>query len=489
MSIAYFPELYPDELIYSVLARFYEHSGYIYYKDVAQELFLNQKIRADKEFAKNLKPEIVELLTRNMTVEALLESHTMYPYYGRFIDSSRRNAAYEALRVMRGDFSKLFGIPQLKKGEHRFFKYCPLCAQEDRKAFGETYWHRIHQMRNIDICPAHGCYLINSNISLDSKVSVNLIAAEGVVPLKAETLLCKKSLELRIAKYAADVFLQPVNRESMASISDFLHHKLAGTPYVSARGEHHYFHKLWEDLQKYYKGITGIEKISEGQIQRLLYGKRSVFYEICLVAMFLNIGIEEITKMEIPLKLPEQIFDEKVKLLLASGIGINEAAREMGVGSSMIRMSVDISEKSHKVRKYNTNSAGAEKNWGKLDNQTLPYVQRVISELHGNGTERPRKISFYAVSKRLGISSHRLLKMKQCKKEIEKQMESIEQYHARKIMWGVHMLNREEKPILLWRICSLTKLGKEDMIASLPSLEQIAPKEIVDMVKEAISMK
>ena len=93
MSIAYFPELYPDELIYSVLARFYEHSGYIYYKDVAQELFLNQKIRADKEFAKNLKPEIVELLTRNMTVEVLLESHTMYPYYGRFIDSNRRNVA------------------------------------------------------------------------------------------------------------------------------------------------------------------------------------------------------------------------------------------------------------------------------------------------------------------------------------------------------------------------------------------------------------
>ena len=42
MSIAYFPELYPDELIYSVLARFYEHSGYPAYiycaGDVAMSL-------------------------------------------------------------------------------------------------------------------------------------------------------------------------------------------------------------------------------------------------------------------------------------------------------------------------------------------------------------------------------------------------------------------------------------------------------------------
>lgn len=489
MSIAYFPELYPDELIYSVLARFYEHSGYIYYRDVAQELFLNQKIRADKEFVKNLKPEIAELLTRNMTVETLLEKHTMYPYYGRFINSNRRNTAYEALRAMSGDFSKLFGIPQLKKGEQRFFKYCQLCAQEDRKAYGETYWHRLHQMRNINICPVHGCYLANSNVSLDSKVSVNLIAAEDVVPLKSETVLCNKTLELKIVKYVADVFLQPVNRENITLIGEFFHHKLAGTPYVSARGEHHYFHKLWEDLQKYYKDIAGIEEISKEQIQRLLYGQRAVFYEICLVAMFLNISIEEITKMDIPLKLPEQIFDEKVKCLLDSGIGINAAAREMGVSSSMIRMSAGISEKGYKVRKYNKKRAGAGKDWVILDNQTLPYVQDVISQLHGNGIERPRKISFYAVSKMLGIPSHRLLKMKQCKREIEKYMESIEQYHARKIIWGVNMLNREKKPILLWRICSITKLEKEDVAASLPILEQMASKEIVDMVEEAVYMK
>lgn len=484
MSIAYFPAIYPDELIYSVLARFYIHNGFMFYKDAAQELYKNQKIKPDKEFVKNLKPEVVKLLTKHMTLEELLEKHTMYPYYGRFIDSNRRNSAYEALEEMNGDFSKLFGVPNLKKGQQRFFRYCPMCAQADRERYGETYWHRLHQMRNVNICSVHNCYLIDSGVSLDSRVSVNLVTAEAVILPKSEIRFCNKPLELRLAEYNAKVFLQPIDRNNIVQISDFFHSKLAGTPYISSRGEHNYFHKLWEELQKFYQGITGVEAISDGQIQRLLGGGRAIFYEICMVAMFLNISAEELAKMEVPIKSPEQLFDERVKLLLDSGMGINAVAKEMGVASSVIRLSVDVTGKSKKKRKYQIERKGLD--WEKLDKENLPLVKKTLDELQSIGEQRPCKISMYAVSKRMNIASYGLQRMELCRKEIEKRSESREEYLVRKVKWAIKTLEREGKAVKCWRICGLAKIEKDNLIACLPQLEKMAESEVVNLVKAAL---
>lgn len=152
MSIVYFPKIYPDELVSSVLARYYAQSGYITYKNADKNIFVSGHRKIDKEFVKNIRPEAIEQLTRNMAFEELLEKHTMYPYYGRFLDKDRRDAAYEALRNNEGDFFKLFGGNNTKKTETRYMRYCPLCAKSDREEYGETYWHRIPQIKNIHVC-------------------------------------------------------------------------------------------------------------------------------------------------------------------------------------------------------------------------------------------------------------------------------------------------------------------------------------------------
>ena len=64
MSIAYFPEIYPDELIYSVLARFYVRTGYLTYIFCAEDLFVNKRVRPDIEFVNDLKSEITHLLCK-----------------------------------------------------------------------------------------------------------------------------------------------------------------------------------------------------------------------------------------------------------------------------------------------------------------------------------------------------------------------------------------------------------------------------------------
>lgn len=48
--IAYFPDAYENELLYSWLARYYQKSGYIAYRDAAEDLFVKPTVRPDVEF-------------------------------------------------------------------------------------------------------------------------------------------------------------------------------------------------------------------------------------------------------------------------------------------------------------------------------------------------------------------------------------------------------------------------------------------------------
>ncbi len=93
MCIAYFPEIYPDELIYSVLARYFVRTGYLAYTFCAEDIFQDKRVRPDIEFLNVMKPEALELLCRDMTVAELVEKHTMFPYY--------------AIRSLTGEYKKI----------------------------------------------------------------------------------------------------------------------------------------------------------------------------------------------------------------------------------------------------------------------------------------------------------------------------------------------------------------------------------------------
>ena len=43
--ISYFPAAYPDELLYSQLARYYTKSGYMAYTYAAEELYVSKIVR------------------------------------------------------------------------------------------------------------------------------------------------------------------------------------------------------------------------------------------------------------------------------------------------------------------------------------------------------------------------------------------------------------------------------------------------------------
>ena len=143
--ITSFPTLYPDELLYSMFARYYAQSGHIAYVFAAEELFENRATKPDIEFMDGLTSEARQLVSGGRLMEHIVERHTMFPYCGRFLGRERRRQALELLVKTDERYHNL--LYQLKsKHVSRYIRYCPLCAAEDRKQHGETYWHRSHQL-------------------------------------------------------------------------------------------------------------------------------------------------------------------------------------------------------------------------------------------------------------------------------------------------------------------------------------------------------
>ncbi len=152
--LPFFTEPYPDELIYSAIARYHFYSGNIDYKDTLEEVFQSRSVIPSVEIGSHLHA-LTHQLGNNYSVGHLLAKHTIYPFYAPFLSKQRQQ---EIILDVQGNGRGLYtrlgmvagGI--CKKDE---LYYCSQCAQVDMDKYGEPYIHREHQLQGIDLCVHH----------------------------------------------------------------------------------------------------------------------------------------------------------------------------------------------------------------------------------------------------------------------------------------------------------------------------------------------
>lgn len=473
--IAPFPDIYPDELVYSLLARYYTQSGYMRYTFAAEDLFQSKTARPDADFVNLYTSYTLEMLTRKMSMEDVILNHTMFPYYGRFLNKERRNQAFQALVKMQGNYHNLLPMQKTKNGKKRHLRYCPVCVKEDREKYGETYWHRVHQMPGIEVCSRHGCYLIEAVCVSVGKASPDLKSAEESVHGSRHGILEHHGyLDENLARYMSAVFESKVDLENEISVGKFLHSRLEGTPYCSLRGEQRNIGKLHQDFSECYKELSSNYFTELWQIQKVFTNDRVNFNEICMLAMFLKIPVKDLVNMRLPEKSSQERFDEEIYRLHEQGLKYPQIAEKLGASYDVVKM---IGEK--RYGKYHREPRQSQKvgskayDWKKIDKDTLPKVQEVIQKSLGDGIERPQKITIYAIERALNLPSKRIaLYLPMCKAEIEKYRESQEAYWAREIQWAIEKLKREGKAVNWKNIRILTNIKKKDFIACGIYLEE-----------------
>lgn len=485
--IVHFPQPYPDELFYSVLARYYCQSGYMAYTFAAQDLFERKTVKPSLEFLSPLSLDVRNIIENTITFPILVEKHTMFPYYARFLTLERRLAAYESLMAMENNCCNSLCYPKSKSGRARYLRYCPICAAENRDSYGETYWPRAHQMTGVNICPVHSCYLVESDIPISSNGSPSLITAEEAIPQKGAVSMCGNEIQSQVASYVYRVFLSAVDLQSDISVGAFLHFKMENTKYLSVRGEQRNMTLLCADFCDYYRNLPDNDFNELWKLQKVFTNDRYSSYEICLLAMFLNVSVEELTNMKLPEQSQMQRFDEKIRELHKQGLKYPEIAKRMNASYHLVKAIGTGKYGTYHYTSADPQKGGAKKlDWQSIDADTLPKVKALLNALTCDDIARPQRISIGKVERVLGLPSKRLQNCPKCKAEIEKHLESQEEYWAREIVWAVGQLMQDGRPLNFSGIHRLINLRKKDMKRCLPYLSRYASKELASCVTKIL---
>ena len=446
--IGFLPSIYPDELVYSWFCRVFVHSGLPTSKTFLEELLFNRHCNPSKEFVGHLNPEMEQEIRQIYPMEELVLEHTMFPQYARFIEPESKENALHRLTDDFCDAHHLFSIlPRSERDQH--LKYCPLCMGEDRKIYGETYWHRVHQIRNMSVCTKHKCRLENSSVTAKSSQTFILEPAEMVLE-KRQARQDASPLEWEFASYMEEIFQEPVDFEGSVPVSAILYAGMENTKYLKSTGRVRNTQLLADDMQGYFKGICLGNIASMYQVQRTLLGKRTDFPIVTQIAFFLGIPAQGLLH---PRLSEGQVQKEK------------DARCPKG----------DIPE-----------------DWNQYDEEMLPIFQQTAKGIYqGNldGMGRPGRVSERLLCRAVGISPHRLGNMPKCRGVLEKYEESYEENWARRLAWSYGKLKGEKEGKVYWsdlRRVSGVKKGKIHKV--LPYLEKHAEKgtaeEIIGLLRD-----
>lgn len=164
--ITCFPTPYQDEILYSIYARYAERMRYPTKQAIARDVFGNTTSVGNIALAKRLSALIANLpSSQHYSVEKLINDHTLFPVFRPFLSFERLKAIKEDMKDGGNNSAcKRAGIVISKYHMMKlsYLHFCPLCIEEDRKAVGECYWHRVHQIPGVEVCPMHKIILHKS---------------------------------------------------------------------------------------------------------------------------------------------------------------------------------------------------------------------------------------------------------------------------------------------------------------------------------------
>lgn len=190
--IGFFPDPYPDELLYSVCARFQDIVQYSAPRYVFQELFGTRHTTAVVDLPSHLGHLVATIPSEHRyTVDRLIDEGTLLPFYSPFLPPDRVCSLREEMSGDDGsNIHSRIGIKASTIRSPDHLRFCPLCAVEDKEQFGERYWHRLHQVSGVEVCHTHAVFLEKSSVCVKTQSNrFKFISAEQAIQVTSWRLL------------------------------------------------------------------------------------------------------------------------------------------------------------------------------------------------------------------------------------------------------------------------------------------------------------
>ena len=102
-----------------------------------------------------------------LSMEQLIDSATVLPYFRAFLRSGQATQCYEAMASRNACGMKIgIGLVASRIGARNAFRYCRQCCAEDEQLHGSAYWHRAHNLPGVLVCHRHKDVLMELEASL-----------------------------------------------------------------------------------------------------------------------------------------------------------------------------------------------------------------------------------------------------------------------------------------------------------------------------------
>lgn len=139
----------------------------------------------------------------------LIDEHTLFPFYEPFLPAERAKRVRKDMGGTDGTaIHKLAGVTPSNVRLPDRLRFCPTCVDEDRREYKGPYWHRLHQVPGVEVCPTHGVFLEDSAAPARNRVNSAVYtpaeeAVASIPPRTADATDPHHATLLRIARDAA----------------------------------------------------------------------------------------------------------------------------------------------------------------------------------------------------------------------------------------------------------------------------------------------
>jgi hypothetical protein len=200
--IGFFTDPYPDELLYSACARYHMRARNVSKQPTVRDLFGHHQAYVSIDFPTRLGYLVDQLPVETYSFNQLLDDNTMLPLYSPFMSPERHRQTRDDMRSNGGNAvpARLGVLTSILFVKH--LRLCIVCAQDDKELWGEPYWHRVHQVPGVEVCPKHAVFLSDSNVRIRyrDKNQYFVTAKQAVAALSPSTAIAR-SLDLRYQEH------------------------------------------------------------------------------------------------------------------------------------------------------------------------------------------------------------------------------------------------------------------------------------------------
>jgi len=167
MKISHFTDFLPDETVYSVACRYFDRMQFRSYSIVSQHLFGGQTNGVVTDLPSSLEHLIQALPPyHRYTADIIIDQHTLFPLYAPFLSFERSSILRHRMKAGSPAVHWIAGITTSRVSRVQWLRYCPACVDYDRLTYGECYWHRVHQVPGVLVCPIHEIMLEDSSVNM-----------------------------------------------------------------------------------------------------------------------------------------------------------------------------------------------------------------------------------------------------------------------------------------------------------------------------------